>query len=182
MTWDRQLEIVEERIKSAVDQGARVRTGGRRRGQGLQYQPTVVTDCKHEMDIMRKEIFGPVMPIMKVRDEEEAVRLANDSQLGLAAYVFTDDRQKGRRLAERVEAGTVMVNDCLLTYGAPETPWGGVKQSGIGHTHSDRGLKDLCQTRHINYDRLALKRELWWYPYSDKMYKATLKLMKWIFR
>jgi succinate-semialdehyde dehydrogenase/glutarate-semialdehyde dehydrogenase len=182
MTWDRQVEIVEERIQSAVDQGARVRTGGRRRGQGLQFAPTVVTDCKHEMDIMRREIFGPVMPIMKVRDEEEAVRLANDSHLGLAAYVFTDDRQKGRRLAERVEAGTVMVNDCLLTYGAPETPWGGVKQSGIGHTHSDRGLKDLCQTRHVNYDRLALKRELWWYPYSDKVYKSTLKLMKWIFR
>ena len=131
---------------------------------------------------MRKEIFGPVMPIMRVRDEEEAVHLANDSHLGLAAYVFTDDAQKGRRLAERIEAGTVMVNDCLITYGAPETPWGGVKQSGIGITHSERGLKELCQLRHVNYDRLALKRELWWYPYSDTIYKQTLKLMKWIFR
>jgi succinate-semialdehyde dehydrogenase/glutarate-semialdehyde dehydrogenase len=151
-------------------------------GQGLQFQPTVVTECRQEMEIMRKEIFGPVMPVMRVRDEEEAVRLANDSALGLAAYVFTDDRQKGRRLAERIEAGTVMVNDCLLTFGAPETPWGGVKQSGIGHTHSDRGLQELCQMRHVNYDRLALKRELWWYPYSEKVYQSTLKLMKWIFR
>jgi succinate-semialdehyde dehydrogenase/glutarate-semialdehyde dehydrogenase len=134
------------------------------------------------MDIMRREIFGPVMPIMKVNDEEEAVRLANDSHLGLAAYVFTDDRQKGKRLAERIEAGTVMVNDCLLAYGAPETPFGGVKQSGIGITHSDKGLRDLCQARHVNYDRLALKRELWWYPYSDKVTKQTMKLMKWIFR
>jgi succinate-semialdehyde dehydrogenase/glutarate-semialdehyde dehydrogenase len=182
MSWDRQVEIVEERLKTAVDQGAKIRLGGRRSGQGLQFQPTVVTDCRQDMDIMRKEIFGPVMPIMKVRDEEEAVRLANDSQLGLAAYVFSDDRQKARRLAERIEAGTVMVNDCLITYGAPETPWGGVKQSGIGHTHSDRGLKDLCQSRHVNYDRLALGRELWWYPYSDKIYKTTLKMMKWIFR
>ncbi len=182
MTWERQVEIVEERIKQAVDAGARVRAGGKRRGHGLQFEPTVLTECRQEMDVMRKEIFGPVMPIMRVRDEEEAVHLANDSHLGLAAYVFTDDAQKGRRLAERIEAGTVMVNDCLITYGAPETPWGGVKQSGIGITHSERGLKELCQLRHVNYDRLALKRELWWYPYSDTIYKQTLKLMKWIFR
>src|SRR5581483_3901645 len=105
MTWDRQVEIVEERIKSALDAGARLRAGGQRRGQGLQFQPTVISECRQDMDVMRKEIFGPVMPIMKVRDEEEAVALANDSQLGLAAYVFTDDKQKGRRLAERIEAG-----------------------------------------------------------------------------
>jgi succinate-semialdehyde dehydrogenase/glutarate-semialdehyde dehydrogenase len=182
MTWDRQLETVEERIKSAVDAGAKVRTGGARTGQGLQFQPTVLTDCRHEMDVMKKEIFGPVLPIMKVNDEEEAVRLANDSPFGLMAYVFTADRPKGRRLAERLEAGTVMVNDCLLTFGAPETPWGGVKQSGIGRTHSAEGLRDLCQKRHVNYDRVALARELWWYPYSDKVYKQTLKLMRWIFR
>ena len=89
---------------------------------------------------MKKEIFGPVMPIMKVRDEEEAVALANDSSLGLMAYVFTADKKKGQRLAENIESGTTMVNDCLLTFGAPETPWAGVKQSGIGVTHSDRGL------------------------------------------
>ncbi|HEY7955233.1 MAG TPA: aldehyde dehydrogenase family protein [Polyangia bacterium] len=182
MTWDRQVEIVEERLRQAIEAGAKVRIGGGRTGQGLAFQPTVLTECRQDMDVMRKEIFGPVMPIMKVRDEEEALQLANDSHLGLAAYVFTDDKQKGRRLAERLEAGTVMVNDCLLTFGAPETPWGGIKQSGIGHTHSDRGLQDLCQMRHVNYDRLAMKRELWWYPYSDKVYRQTLKLMKWIFR
>ncbi len=182
MTWERQVEIVEERIAKAVSEGARLRIGGKRRGQGLQFEPTVLTDCRQDMEIMRQEIFGPVMPIMKVTDEDQAVALANDSHLGLAAYVFTEDTQKGRRLAERIEAGTVMVNDCLLTYGAPETPWGGVKTSGVGHTHSDRGLKDLCQTRHINYDRLALKRELWWYPYSDKLYHQTLKAMRWLFR
>jgi succinate-semialdehyde dehydrogenase/glutarate-semialdehyde dehydrogenase len=182
MTWDRQVEIVEDRLKTAVEAGAKVRAGGRRAGQGLQFQPTVVTDCRQDMDIMRKEIFGPVMPIMKVRDEEEAVRLANDSTLGLNAYVFSDDGRKARRLAERIEAGTVMINDTLVNYGAPEAPFGGVKQSGIGRTHSDKGLQNLCQQRHVNYDRLALKRELWWYPYSDKMYRATLKAMKWIFR
>ena len=182
MTWDKQVEIVEDRLRTAVADGARVRAGGKRSGRGLQFEPTVVTECKQDMAIMRQEIFGPVLPIMRVSDEEEALRLANDSHLGLAAYVFTDDKQKGRRLAERLEAGTVMVNDCLLTYGAPETPWGGCKQSGIGITHSDRGLRELCQARHVNYDRLALRRELWWYPYSDRVYRQTLKLMKWIFR
>jgi succinate-semialdehyde dehydrogenase/glutarate-semialdehyde dehydrogenase len=122
------------------------------------------------------------MPIMKVRDEEEAVKLANDSQLGLMAYVFTDDTEKGKRLAEKLEAGTAMVNDCLLTFGVPETPWGGVKQSGIGITHGDRGLQEMCQARHVNYDRIMLKKELWWYPYSDKIYRQTLKMMRWIFR
>ncbi|MDB4965817.1 MAG: Aldehyde dehydrogenase [Myxococcales bacterium] len=182
MTWERQTEIVEERIASAVAAGAKVRTGGKRRGTGLAFAPTVLTECRQDMDVMRKEIFGPVMPIMKVRDEEEAMTLANDSQLGLMGYVFTADRQKGKRLAEKLETGTAMVNDCLLTFGAPETPWGGVKQSGVGVTHSAHGLRDLCQSRHVNYDRIALKKELWWYPYSDKVYKQTLKMMRWIFR
>jgi succinate-semialdehyde dehydrogenase/glutarate-semialdehyde dehydrogenase len=182
MTWERQTEIVEERIRKALDEGARLRLGGKRRGQGLQFEPTVLTECRQDMEIMRKEIFGPVMPIMRVRDEEEAVALANDSHLGLAAYVFTEDRRKAQRLAERIEAGTVMVNDCLLTYGAPETPWSGVKQSGIGLTHSDRGLQELCLARHVNYDRVSFGRELWWYPYSDAVYKQTLKLMRWLFR
>ncbi len=182
MTWDRQVEIVEQRIGKAVAEGAKVRTGGQRTGLGLQFAPTVLTECRQEMEIMHQEVFGPVLPIMRVKDEDEAVRLANDSHLGLAAYVFTQDRGRARRLAERVEAGTVMINDCLLTFGAPETPWGGIKQSGVGRTHSDEGLRDLCQTRHINYDRLALARELWWYPYSDALYKRTLGVMKWLFR
>ncbi len=182
MTWERQVEIVEERIKTAVVQGAQVRTGGARTGMGLQFAPTVLSECRQDMEVMRQEVFGPVLPFMRVKDEDEAVRLANDSHLGLAAYVFTDDRGRARRLAERVEAGTVMINDCLLTFGAPETPWGGIKQSGFGRTHSDEGLRDLCQTRHINYDRLALRRELGWYPYSDALYRRTIQAMKWLFR
>jgi succinate-semialdehyde dehydrogenase/glutarate-semialdehyde dehydrogenase len=183
MTWDRQVEIVEERVKQAVGAGAKLLAGGKRAGgQGLFFQPTVLGECTQEMDVMRKEIFGPVLPIARVKDEEEALKLANDSHLGLLAYVFTKDGAKGKRIAERIEAGTVMVNDVLLTYGAPETPWGGVKQSGLGRTHGLIGLKELCEVRHVNYDRIALKRELWWYPYSEKMYKRSLGLLKWLFR
>ncbi len=182
MTWEHQVEIVEARIKNAVDAGAQLRSGGKRYGQGLGFEPTVLTDCRSDMEVMKKEIFGPVLPLMKVADEEEAIALANDSNLGLMAYVFTDDRKKGQRIAERIEAGMVMINDCLIVYGAPETPWQGIKQSGIGRTHSDDGLRDLCQSRHVNYDRIALKRELWWYPYSDALYRQTSTLLKWIFR
>ena len=182
MTWERQLEIVEARVKDAVDRGARVEVGGQRRTGGLGYQPTVLTGVTHEMDVIKKEIFGPVMPIVRVADEVEAIRLANDSEWGLLGYVFTTDREKGRRLAEQIVAGTVMVNDVIATHGVPETPWGGVKASGFGRSHSDEGLRDLCQERHVNYDRIALSRELWWYPYSDKLYRRAVRAMRWLFR
>jgi acyl-CoA reductase-like NAD-dependent aldehyde dehydrogenase len=182
MAWDQQLATVERLVGSAVAAGARVEAGGARvAGPGQFFQPTVLSNCRQDMDVMRKEIFGPVIPIMRVADEEEAVRHANDSHLGLLAYVFTRDRERGKRLAERIEAGTVMVNDVLATYACPETPWGGVKQSGIGRTHGVLGLRDLCETRHVNYDRLAMPREVWWYPYKSSTFRALLRGAKLLF-
>jgi succinate-semialdehyde dehydrogenase/glutarate-semialdehyde dehydrogenase len=179
MTWERQVDTVDDLVRQAVAAGARVETGGRRApGPGLFYEPTVLTNCRQDMDVMRREIFGPVIPIMKVSSEAEAVALANDSHLGLLAYVFTRDRDKGRRLAEQIQAGTVMINDVLNTFGCPETPWGGVKMSGIGRTHSVIGLRDLCELRHVNVDRVSLPKELWWYPYSAKKYRGMLAVMK----
>ena len=182
MTWDRQVDTVDKLVTSAVAAGAKVETGGRRGpGPGQFYEPTVLSGCTQDMDVMRKEIFGPVVPIMRVADEDEAVRLANDSHLGLLAYVFSRDTARARRLAERIEAGTVMVNDVLNTFGCPETPWGGVKMSGIGRTHSVIGLRDLCELRHVNYDRLKLPKELWWYPYREGTYKLMLRASKLLF-
>ena len=182
MTWDRQVDNVETLVKSAVANGATIEAGGKRSpGPGMFFQPTVLSNCRQDMDVMRKEIFGPVVPIMRVADEEEAIRLANDSHLGLLAYVFTRDRERGKRIAERIEAGTVMINDVLNTYGCPETPWGGIKQSGIGRTHSVHGLRDLCQTRHVNHDRITTPRELWWYPYKDGTFKAMLGAARLLF-
>lgn len=176
MAWDQQVANVERLVDAAVAAGATVKTGGKRgAGPGMFFEPTVLTGCTQDMDVMRKEIFGPVIPIMRVSGEEEAVRLANDSHLGLLAYVFTRDRERGKRLAERIEAGTVMINDVLNTYACPETPWGGVKQSGIGRTHSAIGLRDLCETRHVNYDRVAFGREVWWYPYKEGTFRALLR-------
>jgi succinate-semialdehyde dehydrogenase/glutarate-semialdehyde dehydrogenase len=182
MSWDQQVAHVDKLVQQAVAAGATVAAGGHRgTGPGLFFEPTVLTNCRQDMDVMRKEIFGPVIPIMRVADEAEAVRLANDSHLGLLAYVFTRDRDRGKRLAERIAAGTVMVNDVLNTYACPETPWGGVKASGIGRTHSIIGLRDLCETRHVNHDRLALPKEVWWYPYKDATYRAILRGAKLLF-
>lgn len=182
MAWDQQLLHVERIVASAIAQGATVAVGGHRKaGPGMFFEPTVLTNCRHEMDVMTKEIFGPVIPIMRVSDENEAVRLANDSQLGLLAYVFTRDRDRGKRLAERIEAGTVMVNDVLNTHACPETPWGGVKHSGIGRTHSKIGLRDLCELRHVNYDRFSFGREAWWYPYKEGTFRAGLRAARFLF-
>ncbi len=182
MTWDKQVDNVERLVNAAVKAGAVARTGGKRgKGPGQFFEPTVLTGCTQDMDIMRKEIFGPAIPVMKVDSEEEAIRLANDSHLGLNAYVFSQDTARARQIAEQVEAGTVMINDVLNTYGCPETPWGGVKESGVGRTHSVIGLKELCQTRHVNYDRVAVPREIWWYPYKQRTFDWALKGMKLLF-
>jgi succinate-semialdehyde dehydrogenase/glutarate-semialdehyde dehydrogenase len=183
ITFTRQLEIAEAQVKDAVEKGATVLAGGERRsGPGQFFAPTILVGCRHDMAVMKQETFGPLLPIMKVKDEEEAVRLANDSHLGLVAYVFGSDRERTRRIAERIESGTVMVNDVLASYGYPETPWGGVKQSGIGRTHSEEGLRDLCEARHVNYDLLRPgKREIWWYPYSEKTFRLGKRILKGLF-
>jgi succinate-semialdehyde dehydrogenase/glutarate-semialdehyde dehydrogenase len=167
---ERQREIVERLVNDAVAKGATVACGGKRvDGPGLFFEPTVLLDVTADMDIVNKETFGPVVPVMKLHDEEAMIAEANRSHLGLLAYVFTKDGARGQRVAERIRAGTVMVNDVIASHAMAETPWGGVKQSGLGHTHSDEGLRHLCEARHVNYDLVPwLPKELWWFPYAAK--------------
>jgi len=165
----RQLEIVEALVADAVAKGATVACGGERvAGPGYFYAPTVLLNVTPAMDIVNKETFGPVVPVMKVGSEAEAILEANRSHLGLLAYVFTKNGARGRRMAEQIRCGTVMVNDVLATAAAAETPWSGLKQSGIGVAHSDDGLRHMCEARHVNYDAVPwLNRELWWFPYHS---------------
>lgn len=180
MTDPRQVERVEAQVADALIKGARLLTGGHPLAAPAQgYAATVLADTRPDMEVMGEETFGPVLPLMRVRDEEEAVAQANASELGLLAYVFTRDARKGRRLAEGIEAGTVMVNDVLATFGAPETPWGGMKHSGLGRVHGDEGLREVCETRHVNLPRWPwLSREPWWFPYG----KGTLRLARTLIR
>jgi succinate-semialdehyde dehydrogenase/glutarate-semialdehyde dehydrogenase len=173
MTNERQLEIVENHVNDAKQHGATILTGGRRgenRG-GFFYQPTVLTDVNHDMTIMCDETFGPVLPVMTFRTDDEAVKLANDSVYGLTASVWTRNIARGRALAERIEAGTVMVNEVVYTHGIAQTPWGGVKDSGYGRTHGRAGLLELVTPQHIHINRISFLPDLWWFRYNQNAAK-----------
>jgi succinate-semialdehyde dehydrogenase/glutarate-semialdehyde dehydrogenase len=170
MTSERQLLQVQRHVDEAIDKGAKALTGGDRRADTTApfFAPTVLINVNHEMDVMRDETFGPVLPIMTFKTDEEAVRLANDSIYGLTASVWTGQISRGRQVAERIEAGTVMVNEVLYTHGIASTPWGGVKQSGLGRTHGRAGLLELVSARHIHVNRLPFIPDLWWFNYTPE--------------
>jgi acyl-CoA reductase-like NAD-dependent aldehyde dehydrogenase len=170
--FPQQIEIAERHIKDALEKGATLKTGGRRRpGKGQFFEPTVLAGCNHSMTVMTEEIFGPVVPIMQVATEEEAIRLANESHLGLNAYLFTADREHGRRLAERVQAGSVLVNDVLSNGGCPDAPFGGIKQSGFGRAMGEDALREMCNVKHISEDRIKLgSKNPLWFPFTESSY------------
>ena len=170
MTNERQLEIVEDHVSDAVERGAQIRTGGHRLNdsKGWFHQPTVLTGVDHSMKAMRDETFGPLLPIMTFKTDEEAVRLANDSVFGLTASVFTRDMARGRRLAEQIDAGTVMINEVVYTHAVAQTPWGGVKQSGYGRTHGRLGLLELVSAQHIHVNKVPGVPDVWWFPYTKQ--------------
>src|SRR5205823_2557643 len=145
-------------------------TGGERLTDepGPFFPPTVLTNVDQDMEVMREETFGPVLPIMTFKTDDEAVRLANESIYGLTASVWTRDIARGKRLAEEIEAGTVMVNEVLYTHAVAQTPWAGVKQSGIGRTHGKGGLLELVARKHIHVNWFSFLPDLWWFNYSPQ--------------
>jgi acyl-CoA reductase-like NAD-dependent aldehyde dehydrogenase len=166
MTSPNQTAIVEDHVGDALASGARVLTGGKRvDGPGDYFEPTVLVDVDHSMKVMRDETFGPVVGVMKVRDSEEALRLANDSRYGLSGSVF-GEKERAERVARRVECGAVNVNDVLVNYFAMDVPMGGWKQSGIGYRHGEPGIKKYCRTESVVITRFGGKREPGWYPYT----------------
>ena len=178
MITEGQLRVVESQLEDARVRGARVTVGGERLAPDSNvFRPTVLVDVDQSMRVVWEETFGPLLPIMRVADEEEAVRLANVSPFGLFASVWTEDRERGERLAERLRAGGVSINDTLSHYGVPGLPLGGVGESGFGRRRGVAGLEEMSRTRSVLIHRTGLGRELWWFPYSERstrLFRALL--------
>jgi acyl-CoA reductase-like NAD-dependent aldehyde dehydrogenase len=177
VTSPEQADLVEEHIRDAVERGAKIEVGGKRRtGTGSFFEPTVLTGVDHSMKIMREETFGPTLPIMRVADEEEAIRLANDSDMGLDSSVFAKDPAHAERVARRLQSGAAVVNDALANYFAMEIPIGGMKESGVGARHGRIGIQKYAKRQNLVVTRFGLNRELYYFPYS----KGATKLTEWL--
>ncbi|MCS6985226.1 MAG: aldehyde dehydrogenase family protein [Leptospiraceae bacterium] len=185
LTTMEQLKIVQQQVKNALRQGAKVAAqceiNKSTSKKGFFYPATVLLNVNHQMAIMREETFGPVLPIMKFHNLDEAIQLANDSSMGLTSSIFTRDLELAKRIALRLETGVTTINDHLYTHGLSETPWGGFKESGIGRTHSALGLEEMTQCKLINYDLLNPRRNMWWYPFSKKTYEAHLAALRFLY-
>ncbi|MDC0079751.1 aldehyde dehydrogenase family protein [Pseudomonadota bacterium] len=175
--WDKQVDIIEDHVNDAVAKGAKVLVGGKRnpKFEGLYFEPTVIVEVTHEMKIMKDETFGPIISIMKVQSEEEALMLANQSHYGLNGNVWTKDLKKGQRLAKAIETGACSVNDMAMSYGVNEVPFGGVKESGLGVVNGKEGLLAYAHPMPI----IIGKKSASAYPYTDKSFeqlKGALKI------
>jgi acyl-CoA reductase-like NAD-dependent aldehyde dehydrogenase len=180
---ERQLRLVESHVAEARAGGARVLVGGERLlelGPNF-YAPTVLADVTHQMLVTREETFGPVLPVAPFDSDEEAIRLANDSEYGLAASVWTRNRARGDLLARRIQAGTVMVNDVVSCFGISEAPHGGVKASGMGRSHGRLGLEEMVRIKYLASDRLPGIKKVWWYGYGKSFARQMEGLLDWQF-
>jgi acyl-CoA reductase-like NAD-dependent aldehyde dehydrogenase len=167
----RQLETVERHVRDAVDKGARVLAGGPEAASpnengSLWYPPTVIEGRSEEMAVFREETFGPVLPIVRVKDEEEAIRRANEEGYNLTASIWTKNKAKARAIGSRVLAGTISINDQAASAGAPWGVWGGVGDSGFGRLHGALGLREFTVPVHVGMTMLPKMKKPWWYPYD----------------
>ncbi|HWZ46493.1 MAG TPA: aldehyde dehydrogenase family protein [Candidatus Saccharimonadales bacterium] len=183
MIHQRQLQTVREHVEDALAKGARLLCGGAALPQlgPSFYAPTVLAEVNHSMRIMREETFGPVLPVQSFKTEDEAIALANDSEFGLSASVWTSDTRRGETLAGRIEAGTVMVNDMIACFGISEAPHGGVKASGIGRTHGSFGLEEMVWPKYVDSDRLPKMKKLWWYGYGPEFFQQMNGFIEFLF-
>ena len=179
VTFPPQLDIIDGHVRDAVAKGAKVLVGGHPRpGAGRFYEPTVLVDVDHSMKCMQEETFGPTVPIMKIADAEEGVRLANDSDYGLQASVWTSDIKRGEELARRIHAGVVCVNDAQVNYTALNLPMGGWKTSGLGTRHGANGIRKYSKVQSLLITRRALKREPFMFPYKASRTMMLRRMFK----
>lgn len=182
MTFPPQLKTVEAHLSDAVEKGAKILRGGKRIDRpGQFFEPTLLAEVTPQMKVYAEETFGPVLPIIKVKSDEEAILLANEHQYGLTGSVWTQDKSRGLQIASRLECGQVMINDVVVSVGNPVLPFGGVKASGFGRYHGPEGLLAFTHQKAIMADRGFLNSEPFWFPYEGKyphvveVFEALLK-------
>lgn len=185
MTTERQMSTVREHIEDALSKGAKIYAQSQVPADKKlkNFLPAMVlSDCTHEMLTMKDETFGPVVGVMKYSNDEEAVRLANDSYLGLTASIWSKNSRRAKRLALRMQAGVVSINDHLMSHGLAETSWGGFKQSGIGRTHGEIGFSEFTQPQMIVGDLLSFaKKQMWWHPFDKSIYLGLKGLLNFLY-
>jgi len=181
MTTEDQLKTVQRQVDAAVAAGAKIVAQSRPtdpKAGGYFYPATLMVDVDHSMELMREETFGPVVPVMKFRTLEEAIRLANDSTMALTSSIWTKNVELGKTIASQLDSGVTTINDHLYTHGQSETPWGGWKDSGLGRTHGPLGLEEMTQPKLVNWDIVPAKRNIWWYPFDQQTYDGMLAALR----
>ena len=176
MCTERQIKTIRRQVDDALAKGATILaqvTIDPAHAHANFYPVTLLTKVDHTMELMREETFGPVLGVMKVADMAQAIDLANDSSLGLTASVWSGNTSAAVALGRRIHAGVITINDHLLTHGMAETPWGGVKESGIGRSHGELGFDEMTQPQLVTTELLHFaKRNLFWHPYDAKLYEG----------
>jgi acyl-CoA reductase-like NAD-dependent aldehyde dehydrogenase len=161
------VAMLESQRDEAISRGATVAaTATPNDGHGNFFAPTVLANVPSDARVLNEETFGPLLPVVRVRDADEAIALANDSVFGLSASIWSADTANAARLARRIEAGSVVINDSVVIAGMADVPHGGVKQSGIGRTHGKAGLEECVRTKATVIDRFTSWRQAWWFGYS----------------
>jgi len=169
ITTEAQIKIISSQVREAVEQGARLVVGGRvaEDSGGRFYLPTVITDVAPNMRVAKDETFGPVIVVVPVASDEEAIRLANSTTYGLTASVWTRNRERGLAIARQMRVGNAAVNDHVMSASTPNLPWGGVGDSGYGRTRGEEGLLDMTYAQALSIERfMPLPTEFFWYPYT----------------
>lgn len=185
LTSARQLESVKEQVADAIRKGATIvaQSGAPDSSDDTFFHPAMLLEqVDNTMDVIRYETFGPILTLQKADDEEDAIRIANDTDLGLSASVWSISFKRARRVAARINAGSIGINDHLMMHGMAETPWGGNKDSSVGRTHGQFGLESMTKPKVVVAGRLPRSaNELWWFPDSPRAYEALTSMLRFLY-
>ncbi len=181
MISEKQVSIVAELVRDAINQGAKILTGQTWDYKNKMIPPIIIEQSTHQLRINKEEIFGPVLPIFKFKNEDEVIKLANDSEFGLSASVWSADKERAQRVSSKIMTGNISINNVMVSEGNHNLPFGGTKNSGIGRYKGIPGLRGFCHIKSVLIDSNSKKIEANWYPYSSEKYRLFSSLTQALF-